>query len=997
MIQLLTLLFLVLGITADNLPAQSGEKGLELSLDPRTPHRFVFSNKRAAFWFGETQRFNQGGFQGYTILESRYLEDYFLELDGQPLHRSTAREIRLYPDRLERRYPAGTETFFFVDSLNLLLVRFVPHRKVELGLRWRLSDPLRQLPFTGGERKGRLRAYFRGFGKGKPPYLVTGVDGVYRMRRTFTPPTADGTVGFRVESADTLWFWFALADSRKQWQEISRKLADKPALLDLRRRRIARLLTDNRLVTGREDLDRAYRWALISLDDLLTHQRGAGIWAGLPWFNNYWGRDSFISFRGALLCSGQFHLAREILRSFARFQNRDSTSRYYGRIPNRVTLEEVIYNTADGTPWFVKACEDYVRYSGDLDFRQELFPVIRRAIAGSIRHHLDEYGLLTHGEAETWMDAVGTGGPWSPRGNRAVEVQVLWMESLRIASHWAQELGENDLARRWGNLLKQARENFLRYFWNPDRQDLFDHLNPDGTPDLKIRPNQVFALTVPEFPLLNQRQQRSVLREVTEKLTYPWGVGSLWQGDPDFHPYHHYLPYYVPDAAYHNGVVWTWLAGPLLTALLPVHPERAFQLLESEARQILYQDAVGSFSELLDAWPQPGENFPRVSGTVSQAWSLAEFLRNVREDLLGIRPDLPEHRLSLQPNLPPELSVVTFSFRVGETLFRAEYRLSDEEGKVLLRADRSLKRPLHLDFRWPLGDQFVYWSVKWSGKEPLQAVLRRRGGRVTVQIGETLWQNFRVTERPSPPEWRFCQPAMDFSLPVLQNPGYELLSPAEVQRSPGREAHLLFDVTDPAGDDRGPDGRYTYPTHPAFQAGIFDGRRVQVWADRDYYYFRFEYRNLVNPGWHPEPGYQLTFTAVALVFDDVSEPRTRVVGRGAHYRVPPEFTFQRILYIGNGFQIVDGTGKVLAEFRPADPSQAIGSVADKTVRFAVPKKYFPAARLLRALVMIGGQDDHGAGGLGDFRQVGRKASRWQGGGAEQDQGNPAVYDIIEIR
>ena len=70
------------------------------------------------------------------------------------------------------------------------------------------------------------------------------------------------------------------------------------------------------------------------------------MYAGLPWFTDFWGRDMFISMPGAVLCTGQFTAARDILASFARYQDTDSASSTYGRVPNRLNLDGVLYNTA---------------------------------------------------------------------------------------------------------------------------------------------------------------------------------------------------------------------------------------------------------------------------------------------------------------------------------------------------------------------------------------------------------------------------------------------------------------------------------------------------------------------------------------------------------------------------------------------------------------------------------------------------------------------------
>jgi glycogen debranching enzyme len=431
--------------------------------------------------------------------------------------------------------------------------------------------------------------------------------------------------------------------------------------IENRRLRIKDLLAINDVVTNLPEITEAVKWAQISLDALITDQRGTGIWAGLPWFNNYWGRDTFISFAGALLCTGKFSQARQILTSFAEFQLSDPEDAWVGRIPNRITNSEIIYNTTDGTWWFIREVYEYILYSGDVAFVKEIFPVIKTAIQGALRYRIDENFFLCHGDAETWMDAKGSQGAWSPRGNRGVEIQALWYTALQIGSKLAALNGDKLLAEHWLVIAQTLKKNFTNYFWNGFSYRMYDHLNPDGSVDKKIRPNQIFTVTVPDLagiePLIGIDEQAHVTNQVTRKLTSRYGVASLWQEDPDFHPWHLHESFYEKDAAYHNGTVWTWLAGPLISALADFnYDNQAFELFYNESIQILEWDAIGNFSELLDALPRPGQSEPNVSGTVSQAWSLAEFTRNFYQDFIGFKPNAFVNVVEFKPVFTEELS-----------------------------------------------------------------------------------------------------------------------------------------------------------------------------------------------------------------------------------------------------------------------------------------------------------------------------------------------------
>ncbi|RMH95925.1 MAG: hypothetical protein D6681_12620, partial [Calditrichaeota bacterium] len=680
------------------------------------------------------------------------------------------------------------------------------------------------------------------------------------------------------------------------------------------------------------------------------------IWAGLPWFNQFWGRDSFISLTGALLCTGQLETARKVLTAFAEFQNQDMNSREYGRIPNRITLKESIYNTADGTPWFVIACEKYVQYSGDEKFIGDIFPVLKKAMDGAIKNHVDEYGFLTHADAETWMDAVGSAGPWSPRGNRAVEVQLLWMEQVRISREWAARLGYTGWADDWALLERRLRDNFTRFYWDRLRKHLTDHLNPDNTLDKQIRPNSVFALTLPHKPLLDSLRRQAVLREIVTQLTFPWGVASLAQQDPNFHPYHHYPPYYVPDAAYHNGLVWTWLNGPVVSALLPHNPELAFRLIQETSRQLLEENAVGSLAELTEAWPRKGATGVRTSGAISQAWSLAEYLRNWQEDILGLRPDLLHRRLHIRPILPAALNHLRFSRRIGRDILRGEFSHTGDEWRLSLSGKQQLP-DLTIELRLPVGDSWIEAEFPWKQATSLTIHARREGRRAVVNVnGHPVGQG-RLVPGELLTDLTFAQPTFDFSIPALQAPRYRLISPEAATRRPNPLTPLLYDIKDPAHDDVGPNGKYTYPTNPHFKEGIFDLRRVKIHRDKSYFFFEIEMGELVDPGWRPEPGFQLTYLAITLSFEGLKGVKRTRIGMNANYSLPVEYSYNYVIYVGNGYRIVDGRGRIVAEYQPTDTEHPIGFVQDRKIRFSVPVELLSHKHLKNAVVLAGGQDD----------------------------------------
>lgn len=405
--------------------------------------------------------------------------------------------------------------------------------------------------------------------------------------------------------------------------------------------------------------NRALAWARLSARMMVVEELGSGIWAGLPWFKNNWGRDTFISLPGALLVSGGFDEARAVITNFASLQQTDDSSSDYGRVPNVVnSLTDLNYNTTDGTPWLVREIAETVRATGDTAFGDAMFPVVERYLTGAIANHTDADGLLTHGDTATWMDAAFTGPdgtllPWSARGDRAVEIQALWYVSLRVGEEMATARGETAQATAWGALADGVKTHFLARFWDDTAHVMADRVRVDQSRDTKVRPNQLMLLSIPfEDRLVGPDVEAHVLKNAVSALLYPYGIASLDQTHPYFHPLHDNQAAYPKDAAYHNGTVWGWNAGFTVTALVRYgQVELAYALSQNLADQILGLGTRGAMSELLDAHPN-AQGGLTPSGTFAQTWSAAEYARNGLQDYVGFAPDLPAGQLTLSPSIP---------------------------------------------------------------------------------------------------------------------------------------------------------------------------------------------------------------------------------------------------------------------------------------------------------------------------------------------------------
>jgi glycogen debranching enzyme len=234
------------------------------------------------------------------------------------------------------------------------------------------------------------------------------------------------------------------------------------------------------------------------------------------------------------------------------------------------------------------------------------------------------------------MDAKADDWVVTPRMGKPVEIQALWYNLLVIGAELEVVVGGDP--GPWRAAAAPVPDAFRRAFWDPARGYLADVIARDGVADWSLRPNQLFALSLPH-PLVDAEQARSILSLVRAKLNTPRGLRSLDPAHPDYHP--RYLgDRRTRDGAYHQGTVWGWLHGPYMEALLRYEGEagrrEARALLEGWAEH-LGEACLGQASEVFD-----GEAPHTSRGCFAQAWTVAELLRIARrlreECLRGASP-----------------------------------------------------------------------------------------------------------------------------------------------------------------------------------------------------------------------------------------------------------------------------------------------------------------------------------------------------------------------
>jgi len=341
---------------------------------------------------------------------------------------------------------------------------------------------------------------------------------------------------------------------------------------------------------------------------------GTSIIAGYPWFSD-WGRDTMISLPGLLLATRRFEQARQVLGVFAQYVDQ-------GMIPNVFDdyNNNPHYNTVDASLWFIHAAFLYARESGDqATFEKILRPACQAIVDGytrGTRYNIKvdpADDLVSQGDANTqltWMDAKCDGITFTPRQGKAVEINALWYHALKL-------LGDDARAER-------VAESFRKAFWISPFRGLADVVDGNRR-DCSIRPNQIFAVSLPNSPLLPE-QQSVVVEVVRRELLTPYGLRTLAKSEVNYQG-RYFGPPKQRDAAYHNGTVWAWPIGAFLDAYLKVNGHSEDSLAQAQRWltpliDSMRRGCVGQIAEIFE-----GDEPHRPVGCFAQAWSVAEVLR----------------------------------------------------------------------------------------------------------------------------------------------------------------------------------------------------------------------------------------------------------------------------------------------------------------------------------------------------------------------------------
>lgn len=381
---------------------------------------------------------------------------------------------------------------------------------------------------------------------------------------------------------------------------------------------------------------------IIASDNFVVYRPSFALYtliAGYPWFLD-WGRDTLISFEGILLIPRRFKIAKEVLLTCIRDIK-------YGLVPNGYSGYDgrPLYNSVDSSLLLFEQVKKYLNYTQDYEFfKNNLYEVLIKIIdsyASGINLdnnniYLDEDGLISSGTPDTqntWMDAKIGSVAITPRNGKAIEINALWYNALKIMEEFTKLYNDKELSKKYASMARKCKTSFNEKFYNKKRKSLYDVL-VDG----KIRPNQLAALSL-SYQVIDPGSEvaKEIFNTVTKKLLTPYGLKTLAKGEPCYRDVYE-GDNVKRDMSYHQGITWPWLLGMYSDSYKNIikaeKNKKEKQRMEEEYNKFvegventfikeMYENStVGSISELYDSTK------PYLAkGSIAQAWSVAEVFR----------------------------------------------------------------------------------------------------------------------------------------------------------------------------------------------------------------------------------------------------------------------------------------------------------------------------------------------------------------------------------
>ncbi len=415
-------------------------------------------------------------------------------------------------------------------------------------------------------------------------------------------------------------------------------LTDPNEAMKERQRRISGLRklmrSDNRL------LENGFAWSALASE--FCRKEGSGLvswYAGLPWFQQFWGRDVFWVMP-SLIALGYLDDVRMTLEYFALLSDN-------GKIPNQFSDTEGKHtNALDPTLLWVACLEDHVLNSGDLGFLRKMRPSLEASLEYMLSRDSDGDGYVEHDSQfpETWMDTL-------KRDSKAVDIQALFFRALVSGQGMLPLInGNKELIEKVKSRAGLLRQNLERdFFQNGFFADRFFWRQA-------IQTRTANALV----PLLCGfgKHAREILDAIeSESFTSRVGVRTRAEGEPGFDP-----------GGYHAGQAWSlttsWACAAEFLARRTARGWRYLRMLLSD----IERDALGCIGECWDS------SSLSLAGCSLQLWGSGFIPRLVDEFMLGIRVNSLDRTISVSPQLPRGVNSVERIRQTGHGPARLSFR-----------------------------------------------------------------------------------------------------------------------------------------------------------------------------------------------------------------------------------------------------------------------------------------------------------------------------------
>lgn len=407
--------------------------------------------------------------------------------------------------------------------------------------------------------------------------------------------------------------------------------------------RISEIIYDSNILQNRKmnDTDIEVLKTLVMASDNFIVNRPSfnlhTIIAGYPWFLD-WGRDSLISFEGLLLITKRYDLAKEVILT-------NIQDIKFGLVPNGYSGYDnrPLYNSADSSLLLIEQVYKYLKYTNDTQFVEQFYPILTKIMeAYSSRIdidgdniYLDTDNLISAGTDKTqitWMDAKIGDKVVTPRNGKTVEINALWYNALKIMARFAEMFNEKSVCKKYIEMAEKTKESFVEKFYNKEHGYLLDVLG-----DYKVRPNQLFAISLSHPIIDDEKMIERIMSTVKEKLLNNYGLKTLASEEKEYVDIYEGSPY-KRDMSYHQGITWPWLLGLYYDALknelryakgnikkdeIEEEIQKLIMTTKMTFEKEMYaKSSIGTISEIYDS-KEPYE----ARGAFAQAWSVAEILR----------------------------------------------------------------------------------------------------------------------------------------------------------------------------------------------------------------------------------------------------------------------------------------------------------------------------------------------------------------------------------